>query len=597
MPSLQFQHEPDVTVRYGPVPDELPDPSTRRILFQLAPEQCLLDLRRVAGVRFHVRNGNEIVVDRAEGAADNTVRLFLLGSCMAALLVQRGLLPLHGSTVLTPQGAVLFTGPSTSGKSTLAAAFARRGYPVLADDLSTVHFPAGGRPTVTPELKRLKLWAHTLKHLDEEAGELEQIRPGLEKYGYPLGEAFASEPAPLHTLYVLHTHNFSGIEIAPVEGLKKFGVLKNAIYRGEHMSAAGIPGNGFKNLSRLAQAVRVREVRFPHDFSRLGELMDRIERRFWAVRGGLRAMSGLVWLASYPKSGNTWLRIFLNNYEKDADAPADINALEGAGIASSRSLWEQATGIESTDLTLDEADLLRPAVYRWLAAYPNDFPYMKVHDAYTYLPGGEPLFPTDATRAALYILRNPLDVAVSGAPFFGIPVSETPAAMADPDAALCDSSRAYTQQMRQRLLKWSDHVTGWVDAPEPFPRMAVRYEDMKRSPVETFGGVVRFLGLPYDEARLLKAIRFSSFETLRAQEDRHGFREGPKQAERFFRKGVTGSWADELTPDLAAKIVTDHYGVMERFGYLEEPGVPDLLTRLGCSPTPPFPALTPQALI
>jgi hypothetical protein len=277
MPS---QQEPHVTIRYGSTPDEL-TPSTRKsIFYQFQPQQSLLDLRKITGARFLIRNGNEIVVERFENAQDDLIRLFLLGSCMAILLTQRGLLPLHSSAILAPQGAMLFTGPSTVGKSTLAAAFLRRGYPVLADDISAVHYTPEGQPRVSPELLRLKLWTNSLNYFEVGTESLARIRPELEKYGYPLGEAVVTQPAALRTLYVLHQHNTPTIDIRPIQGFSKLTQVRVAIYRSEYLSSEPIQSLWFERLSKLAQAIQVRKVRFPHDFTRFTELVDHIEQDF-----------------------------------------------------------------------------------------------------------------------------------------------------------------------------------------------------------------------------------------------------------------------------------------------------------------------------
>ncbi len=82
-------------------------------------------------------------------------------------------------------------------------------------------------------------------------------------------------------------------------------------------------------------------------------------------------MSGIYWLASYPKSGNTWLRSFLSNLQQDGDAPADINELATGTIASARDWLDEALGFDSADLSADEIDRLRPAVYRWSLRAPK----------------------------------------------------------------------------------------------------------------------------------------------------------------------------------------------------------------------------------
>ena len=75
----------------------------------------------------------------------------------------------------------------------------------------------------------------------------------------------------------------------------------------------------------------------------------------------------IIWLASYPKSGNTWFRVFLSNLLSHSDKPADINNLYATPIASNRELFDEATGISSSELTLDEIDNLRPLVYEFYA--------------------------------------------------------------------------------------------------------------------------------------------------------------------------------------------------------------------------------------
>jgi hypothetical protein len=269
--------EPDVIVRYGPVPVELDDPAVRGAVHQVAGDRCLLDLTAIAGARFLIQNGNEIVVDREEGARDSMIRLYLLGSCIATALFQRGLLPLHGSSVSMPQGAVLFAGHSTSGKSTLATAFHQRSYPILADDVSTISFTPDGLPVVTPELKQLKLWAQTLQHFGVEASALEPVGNEPDKYGYPLGDSFATEPAPLHTVYFLHPYEGRAITFCSPSGMKKVSALQGAVYRGEYLPDTRYQASCFPQLVRLAETVRLREMVYPHDLSRLTELVERIE--------------------------------------------------------------------------------------------------------------------------------------------------------------------------------------------------------------------------------------------------------------------------------------------------------------------------------
>ena len=279
---------------------------------------------------------------------------------------------------------------------------------------------------------------------------------------------------------------------------------------------------------------------------------------------------GIYWIASYPKSGNTWFRAFLSNLRHDGAEPVAINKLDRTPIASSRELFDAAVGYESGELTHEEADRLRPAVYLHYAERASGPLFCKVHDGYTFLDDGRPLFSPEATAGALYLIRNPLDVAVSFAHHSGHGKPQRSIArMANPDFALCGERDEQPNQLRQRLLTWSDHVRSWVDAPG-IELCVVRYEDMKATPAETFAAAARFLGLTDDPTAIERALSRSTFEELRRQEEEHGFREKGPQTERFFRRGEIGAWREALTDDDVARIVDAHRSVMRRFGYLTE---------------------------
>lgn len=274
------------------------------------------------------------------------------------------------------------------------------------------------------------------------------------------------------------------------------------------------------------------------------------------------------WLVSYPKSGNTWMRILLTNYLRDAEAPADINTLGGGPIASARAVFDDQVGVEASDLTQDEIERYRPYVYELMSRQAQEPLFLKVHDAYTYTPDGIPLLSKAATAGVIYLIRNPLDVAVSFAHHGASTVERMVEKMADPDFAFVENPRQLHNQLRQRLLTWSGHVTSWLDEPGLRVHL-VRYEDLWADPIGIFTGVIHFCGLDADSARIAKAVAFSSFERMRAQEAEHGFGEKMPGAASFFRKGVAGSWREDLPAGLVARVIADHGAVMRRCGYLD----------------------------
>lgn len=282
-------------------------------------------------------------------------------------------------------------------------------------------------------------------------------------------------------------------------------------------------------------------------------------------------MNGIIWLASYPKSGNTWLRVFFTNLRHNGDEPAQINDLDGGPIASDRGMFEALTGLEASDLTPGEIDRLRPQVYEKVAAEAQETLFIKVHDAYTYGADGRPLL-SAGTNKAIYLLRNPLDVAASFARHNGQDLDTVIRNMADENYALSADPGKLPSQFRQRLLSWSGHVLSWVNAPMPV--LVLLYEDMLRQPGQAFTRAARFAGLPDEPARVARAVTFSSFTELQRQEQEHGFKEKSMKAARFFQEGCWGSWRRQLTPAQAAKVIRDHGKVMQRYGYLTAAGEP-----------------------
>lgn len=281
--------------------------------------------------------------------------------------------------------------------------------------------------------------------------------------------------------------------------------------------------------------------------------------------------SKLYWLASYPKSGNTWTRTFIQNLVNDGDDPADINDLRTGSVGSSRAWLDLALGFDTADLTIEEIDRLRPLVYDWTASIGAG--YFKIHDALWDLKDGDPIIGRLSAKGVVYIIRNPLDVAPSYAHHNSTSIDTAIEQMGSDDHSLSGSDKALKLQTRQKLLSWSNHVRSWTEA-DWLNLLIIRYEDLHTKSLETFSQIAEFLGLPTDEDGIAKAIGFSEFRNLQRQENSNGFRERPPRMPNFFRSGETGAWRRSLSDCQVEKIIADHGEVMKKFNYIDTQGRP-----------------------
>ena len=286
-------------------------------------------------------------------------------------------------------------------------------------------------------------------------------------------------------------------------------------------------------------------------------------------------MGALLWLASYPKSGNTWIRAFLHNLLMNPNAPVSTNELNKFTTSDIAYAWYAPyTSKGPHDLSDDEVASLRRSVHRDLTKVHPDTVFVKTHCVLGELHGTQ-LFNMDVTAGAIYVVRNPLDVAVSLASHLGVSVDEAIEVMAS------DGAKSYPadHQVTEFWGSWSRHVRSWT--VNSHSRLKIlRYEDLYNRPAKTFGSLVKFLGLQPPKQRLHKAIRFSSFDTLKKLEETQGFNERSAKAERFFRKGMPGQWKESLTEKQIARIVETQAPQMRRFAYMNR-HLEDLAPSLG----------------
>ena len=176
------------------------------------------------------------------------------------------------------------------------------------------------------------------------------------------------------------------------------------------------------------------------------------------------------------------------------------------------------------------------------------------------------MFGRNAARAAVYVVRDPRDVAVSLAYHNSAAIDDAIKFMSAAEGTLCHGRKWLAPQLRQKLAGWSGHVTSWLDQTD-VPVHTVRYEDMVAAPAEHFGAALEFAGRSATRAEIERAIRHADFAELQRQESEKGFAERTSREAPFFRSGRVGSWRESLTIAQADAIEQCHGAVMARLGY------------------------------
>lgn len=264
---------PTIQIRWQDTPKELPAPYFARGLYQARPDAFLLDIPDVAS--YHV-DKQAITISPKPGVADETVRLFLFGSAVGALLHMHGILALHGSAVRLPHGgAAVFTGASTAGKSTLATALGLRGHPSLADDIVAVHFDAQGRPWVHPGLSRTKLWNDALAMLSVPYHPSQQVRPDLNKYSVPIETWGQAEP--LTHLYELLPAQGGDVAFKQVKGLDKLRLLDRQTFRAQFIQAMDLKSAHVQRLGKLVPQLEIAQISRPLGRPTLDEIIEGLQ--------------------------------------------------------------------------------------------------------------------------------------------------------------------------------------------------------------------------------------------------------------------------------------------------------------------------------
>jgi hypothetical protein len=283
--------------------------------------------------------------------------------------------------------------------------------------------------------------------------------------------------------------------------------------------------------------------------------------------------SGIVWVASYPRSGNTWIRMFLFNLsqiiegddaEQNLDKLSEFSPWDGETSRYAKYLpaQDQLRGFPQTrDAAWTRLKNLAAVRQSWQRDLCNGLTgpiFVKTHwiDKPVF---GNAAIDYSVSLGGIYCVRNPLDVLVSLADFFDAPIDSIAQLMGQQDAFLGGNDAV------DYLGTWSEHVISW-SKQENLNVCVVRFEDLLENPELWFGVMARHVfNPPPTVEQIRRAIHRSSFDRLRTQEQQQGFVGMPSRS--FFKRGRAGEWRRVLASHHVNQIVNDHGQQMARFGY------------------------------
>lgn len=275
----------------------------------------------------------------------------------------------------------------------------------------------------------------------------------------------------------------------------------------------------------------------------------------------------IIWLASYPKSGNTWVRCFLDAYIL---GELDINEILTSISDDLGHLYQIGDGSDVTKLPVQYQNLTRPMamlrlVRQHVMTRGEEVPlFVKTHMPHVVANGIE-LLPEPLTKKVVYLVRDPRDVLPSFAKHMGVDLDTGLQWMEDKYRHLSSNDH----RVGELISSWDNHVNTFLNA-DTHNVMWLRYEDMLADPVKAFSRLLEHAGITPDEERVKKALDEVDIQKLREREKKEGFRESsPHAKNQFFGSGGSSN-RQKLEPKHVHRIEKAFGRVMKRLGYIDK---------------------------
>ena len=254
--------ETDVMIRMGKVPDVFDDVTMQSANRKIGKDRFLLDNKNIA--KFYVEKGSLIIAEPYCNSLFEEIKLYLLGSCMGALLYQRKTLPLHGSCIQYRGKGVLLTGKSGAGKSTIASALFEKGCTLVTDDVAAIKFGESG-PFVYPSYPSQKLWEDAIRRMGKkgEMSTLVRVSDAFNKYSVVNRDYFTNIPTHLKVIFEILPAAAEKMTIEEIKGSAKVEIVVKNTYRRFMTKAMGLKEWHFHQCVAVADKTKIYRITRP----------------------------------------------------------------------------------------------------------------------------------------------------------------------------------------------------------------------------------------------------------------------------------------------------------------------------------------------
>jgi len=270
----------------------------------------------------------------------------------------------------------------------------------------------------------------------------------------------------------------------------------------------------------------------------------------------------IIWLASYPKSGNTWLRSFLANYLNKNTSSFDFKMLKQIQRFPRKELYNQLK-VNSTKFSDIASNWINMQEFINLK---DEFIYLKTHNAMCTI-NNYPFTNTENTIGVIYLVRDPRDIILSYSNHLDKSIEYTFNIMKNNSY---ETFPHYEKNVNEVLMgSWSENYKSWRDY-NSVNKIIIKYEDLLLNPYENFYKIINYLNsindLTIDEEMIKKSIDNTNFNKLQNLEKKGEFNEF--KTGDFFRKGKSGDWKNNLDKEIISQIEQSFKKEMKELGYL-----------------------------